>query len=58
MKLLELDRDRLNEKLDATMQSLQSERQEREIEQKKAHENLLEMQQTQHDLKIMLQVSR
>jgi hypothetical protein len=58
LRLLEVDRDRLTEKLEATMQSLQSERQEREIEQKKSHENLLEMQQTQHDLKIMLQVSR
>ena len=54
----EVENGRLGVKLDAMVQTLAQERSEREEQQRQAHENLIEMQKTQQELKIMLQVSR
>lgn len=45
-------------KLEAITQTLAEERKEREEQQRQAHESHVEMQKTQQELKIMLQVSR
>lgn len=58
VKMHEVENGRLGVKLDAMVHTLTQERGEREAQQKRAHENLIEMQKTQQELKIMLQVSR